>query len=166
MVDYIVVGLGLAGISICEVLEENGLSFKVVSNDSQISSSVAAGLYNPVILKRFTLAWKSKEQLPLVRPFYEKLEAKLNIKIHDKLRVLRRFTSPEEQNNWYQAIDSVHLANLLSAEMKVNDNKAIDAPYGFGEVLNTGRIATNKLVEYYTSYLLKKGEITQRNFQI
>ena len=69
MVDYLVVGLGLAGISFCEVLEKEGKSFKVITDNSQQASQVAGGLYNPVILKRFTLAWKAKEQVELAQPF-------------------------------------------------------------------------------------------------
>ena len=68
MLDYIIVGLGLAGISFCEVLEKEGKSFMVVSDDSQQASLVAGGLYNPVILKRFTMAWKGREQMDLAIP--------------------------------------------------------------------------------------------------
>jgi len=64
-VDYIVVGCGLAGISFCEQLKANGKSFVVFDNQSQQSSIVAGGLYNPVVLKRFTSVWKSKELLEL-----------------------------------------------------------------------------------------------------
>lgn len=53
-VDYIIVGCGLAGIAFCEQLRQNNKSFVVFDNSSQHSSTVAAGLYNPVILKRFT----------------------------------------------------------------------------------------------------------------
>ncbi|MEX0291625.1 MAG: NAD(P)/FAD-dependent oxidoreductase [Flavobacteriaceae bacterium] len=164
MVDYLVVGLGLAGISFCEVLEENDRTYRVVNNNSQISSSVAAGLYNPVVLKRFTLAWKAKEQLNLVAPFYEKLEVKLNTKLHDKLKVFRRFASPEEQNNWYQAMDTVQLGDLLSPVLQKNSNPSIDAPHGFGEVLNTGRVATAKMVDLYSSYLLEEEKLLQETF--
>ena len=52
--DVLVVGCSLAGIAYCDVLEQNGLSFKVFDDNSQQSSKVAAGLYNPVILKRFS----------------------------------------------------------------------------------------------------------------
>ncbi len=60
-VDYIVVGCGLAGLSFCEKLLENNKSFIVIDNNSQQSSVVAGGLYNPVTLKRFTPVWKSEE---------------------------------------------------------------------------------------------------------
>jgi len=79
MVDYIVVGLGLAGISFCEQLEKNGKTFRVVTDDSQTSSLVAGGLYNPVILKRFTLAWQAEKQLKIAKTFYTDLEQKLGL---------------------------------------------------------------------------------------
>ena len=72
-VDYIVVGLGLAGLAFVEQLEENGKSYVVFEDNSQNSSSVAGGTYNPVILKRFTPVWNGHEQLELAMPFYEKL---------------------------------------------------------------------------------------------
>ena len=55
MVDYLIVGLGLAGIAFCEKLDEHGKTFIVINDDSQTSSNIAGGLYNPVILKRFNL---------------------------------------------------------------------------------------------------------------
>ena len=60
MLDYVVVGLGIAGISFCEQLEKQGKTYIVIADDSQIASKVAGGLYNPVILKRFTIAWNAK----------------------------------------------------------------------------------------------------------
>ncbi len=165
MIDYLVVGLGLAGISFCETLEEQGRSFKVIDNDSQQASIVAGGLYNPVILKRFTLAWKAHEQLNGVLPFYSKLEAKLGITLDHKLRVLRRFASIEEQNGWFEASDKATLSSLMAATLIPNTNKAIDAPYGYGEVLGTGRIDTRLLQEAYHTYLRHKNLLIRDTFQ-
>ncbi len=72
MVDYLIVGLGLAGIAFCERLEEHSKTFMVINDDSQTSSNIAGGLYNPVILKRFNLAWKAHEQLGLIQHFYKR----------------------------------------------------------------------------------------------
>ena len=63
MIDYLIIGCGLAGISFSEVALQNGKSILVMDNDSQNSSNIAGGLYNPVILKRFSEVWKAKEQL-------------------------------------------------------------------------------------------------------
>lgn len=99
-VDYIIVGCGLASIAFCEHLEAAKKTFIVFDDTSQKSSLVAAGLYNPVILKRFTEVWKAKEQLEMAIPVYSNIEKKLNIKIDYKLRILRLFNSIEEQNKW------------------------------------------------------------------
>jgi glycine/D-amino acid oxidase-like deaminating enzyme len=164
MVDYIVVGLGIAGVSFCETLEANGKSFTVISNDSQTSSEVAAGLYNPVILKRFTLAWNAAEQLKMALPFYAGLEKKLQLRLDHKIRVLRRFASIEEQNNWFQAADSPQLQTFLSTEIIEWSNSNIDAPYGFGEVLGTGRIALKKLIVEYSDLLIQKERLVAETF--
>ncbi len=62
-VDYIIVGLGLAGLAFAEELIQANKSFIVFEDDSQTSSLVAGGVYNPVILKRFSPVWNAKEQL-------------------------------------------------------------------------------------------------------
>ena len=164
MLDYIVVGLGLAGISFCEQLENNGKSFKVISDNSQQASQVAGGLYNPVILKRFTMAWNAKEQLELAMPFYKTLEKKLALKLDYKIPVLRRFASIVEQNAWFEAADKIGLDHFLSTKLILNTNSNIDAPFGYGEVKYTGRIDTKALLKEYSAYLIGKGILLNEAF--
>ncbi|NAY92161.1 FAD-dependent oxidoreductase [Muricauda sp. JGD-17] len=164
MLDYLVVGHGLAGISFCEVLEEQGKRFKVISDDSQQASQVAGGLYNPVILKRFTMAWKAKEQMEHIVPFYSRLEKKLQVKLDYKVPVLRRFASIEEQNAWFEASDRPGLEHFISTNLINNNNPHIDAPFGFGEVKHTGRIDTKTLIVSYVQYLEQKSFLDSENF--
>lgn len=152
-VDYIIVGCGLASIAFCEQLRANNKSYVVYDDGSQQSSIVAAGLYNPVILKRFSEVWKADEQLEMALPVYNKIEKDLNIKIDYKLQLLRRFASIEEQNLWFDAADKPKLESYLSTKLLKNTNDAIDAPYGFGEVLHAGRIDTKTLIETYKRFL-------------
>lgn len=162
-VDYIIVGCGLAGISFCEELRAQNKSFVVFDDHSQQSSIVAAGLYNPVILKRFTAVWKAKEQLTLSASFYEHLEKLLGVKLDYKLPVYRRFASIEEQNDWFTASDQPTLAAYLHPKVMSNTNPAIEAPFGFGKVLETGRIDTSTLLQHYKLYLKTNNNyITER----
>ncbi len=163
-VDYIIVGIGLAGISFCEQLESNSKTFVVFDNASQQSSVVAGGLYNPVVLKRFTSVWKSKEQLQIALPVYANLENKLNLKLDYKLPVYRKFASLEEQNDWYTASDKPKLSEYLSTNMIKNQNDAINAPFGFGEVLQTGRIDVKCLIKSYKKQLLKEALFFEEAF--
>ena len=152
-VDYIIVGCGLAGVSFCEALRAHDKSFVVFDDHSQQSSIVAAGLYNPVILKRFTGVWKAKEQLEMAIEFYEQLEKLLGIKLDYKLPVYRRFASVEEQNEWFSASDQPALENFLYPKVIKNENTCIDAPFGFGKVLETGRVDTAVLLKHYKLFL-------------
>ncbi|MEM8508015.1 MAG: FAD-dependent oxidoreductase [Bacteroidota bacterium] len=164
MLDYLIVGLGLAGISYCEQLAQNGRSFLVVDDASQQASLVAGGLYNPVILKRFTLAWKAREQMELALPFYARLEEKLGIPLDYKVPVYRRFASLEEQNLWFEAADKPGLEYFLSTALVQNTNQAIKAPYGFGEVKYTGRVDTKRLLTTYAHYLKQEKAIANNHF--
>lgn len=151
--DYIVVGAGLAGIAFAETCLNNNKSIFVFDNHSQNSSKIAGGLYNPVILKRFSGLANAQEQLNELDMFYEKLENKLQSKIDYKTPILRKFFSIEEMNNWFAASDKDSLAPFLSLEIIKDQIAGIDAPFGFGEVLQTGYVNTAHLLEKYQEYL-------------
>ncbi len=156
-VDYIIVGCGIAGISFCEQLKKHHKTFVVFDNNSQQSSSVAGGLYNPVVLKRFTPVWKCKEQLQIALSLYTDLEKEFNIKLDYKIPVYRKFASLEEQNDWFTASDKPMLSEYLHSKVIRNDNNYIEASFGFGEVKETGRIDVKTLLDAYRIDLLNKG---------
>tara|TARA_R110002167_G_scaffold95331_8_gene253970 strand:+ start:6381 stop:7421 length:1041 start_codon:yes stop_codon:yes gene_type:complete len=163
-VDFIIVGSGLAGISFCEQLKAHDKSFVVFDDQSQQSSVVAGGLYNPVILKRFTPVWKSKEQLQMALQMYRNIEQGFKVKLDYKIPVLRKFTSLEEQNNWFAASDKPQLSEYLSTKLIKNTNACIEAPFGFGEVLQTGRIDVKCLIDTYKLYLMKTKRFLNEEF--
>lgn len=153
MIDYIIVGSGLAGISFSEIALLHGKSFVVFNNDSQNSSKIAGGLYNPVILKRFSEVWQAKEQLVLMTDFYSNLSNRIGNKFDFKIPILRKFFSIEEQNNWFTASDKKSLAPFLSTSLCFKKYEGIDSPFGYGEVLQTGYVDTALLLSRYQEYL-------------
>ncbi|KAG1650187.1 putative ABC transporter ATP-binding protein YdiF [Nymphon striatum] len=102
------------------------------------------------------MAWNAKEQLQKAIPFYTSIEKKLNIKLNYKLPVMRRFASVEEQNLWFEACDKAQLEDFLSPKLLSNSNTGIDAPLGYGEVLDTGRIDTALLIAAYKKVMALK----------
>ena len=164
MIDYLIIGCGLAGISFSEIALQNGKSILVMDNDSQNSSKIAGGLYNPVILKRFSEVWKAKEQLELMNDFYTVLEKKINCKVDFKTPILRKFFSIEEQNNWFAASDKIGLAPFLSTQIISKKYPSIDSPYGYGEVLQTGYVDTALLLSKYRDYLKANDLFQEESF--
>lgn len=153
MLDYLIIGSGLAGISFAEIALLNHKSILVMDNNSQNSSKIAGGLYNPVILKRFSEVGQAKEHLLIMNEFFPNLEKKLDCKVDFKLPILRKFFSIEEQNNWFAASDKVNLSPYLSTNLISRKYSAIDSPFGYGEVLQTGYVDTALLLIKYKEYL-------------
>ena len=164
-VDYIVVGLGLAGLAFIEELINANKTFIVFEDDSQTSSLVAGGVYNPVILKRFTPVWNADKQLEVALPFYQRLEKKLHLKVDVKFNTRKVFKSIEDQNNWFTASDKPLLSKFMNPIITHETIRGIIADFGFGEVNKTGRIDTEKLVTSYREYLQKEANIIFEKFE-
>lgn len=165
MIDYLIVGCGLAGIAFGETASQHNKSILFFENNSQCSSKVAGGLYNPVILKRYSGVWRAQEQLDLLQSFYGNLETKLNIRFNFKTPVYRKLFSVEEQNDWFLATDRVGLAPFLSSKLISKKYKAIDSPYNFGEVLQSGYVDTEVLLSSYWDYLKENNLLQDDAFE-
>ena len=164
-VDYIIVGLGLAGLAFAEELIQAKKTFLVFEDASQTSSLVAGGVYNPVVLRKFTAVWKAAEQLDLAIPFYERLEQKLNIKFDEKFVIKRAFKSIQEQNNWFAASDNLVLKRFLNPAIENKKVAGVIGDFGFGIVNETGRIDTLKLVKAYRNFLMDEKCIRFEKFE-
>ena len=162
--DYIIVGSGLAGFMFAEQLRLHNKSFIVISNQSQQASVVASGLYNPVVLKRFTATWNAATHLETAIPKYAELEQLLDLKLDYVLPIHRVFNSIKEQNNWFLACDKPLLTKFLNPELLTNTNPSINAPFGFGEVNCTGRIDTQVLIEAYRNFLTQSKQYLEETF--
>lgn len=165
MLDYIIVGAGLSGITVAEELLKKGKRICIYEDRSQSSSTVAGGIYNPVILKRFTLAWNSGDQLDTALDFYSELEKKLEVKLIYELPVYRKFNSVEEQNNWFTAMDKPGLERFLDPELQNSVNTYIPASFSFGRVKETGRIDTTRLLDSYRHFLVSKDALVKESFE-
>ena len=165
MKDYIIVGAGLSGTCLAYRLEKSGKSFVVFDDESQEASKVAGGFMNPVILKRFTMAWKADEQLEKAYGFYRQMEESLKKTFLGPLEVYRRFSSIEEQNNWFAAADKPRMAPYLDTQLASGVNKHIPGKFSFGKVLGTSRIDPRYLLDSYSDHLKEKGWLIQETFE-
>jgi glycine oxidase len=164
MIDYLIIGNGIAGVCFAELALQSNKSILVFDNGSQPSSRIAGGLYNPVVLKRFSEIWKAKEQVDLVESFYPELEKKLGATFDYKLPIYRKFASIEEQNNWFQAADKPSLSDFLNTNLYNLGFTNINASFGFGEVYKTGYLDIKGMVESYSDYLKAQKLLIEETF--
>lgn len=153
MYDYIIVGAGLAGIAFAHIAISNNKKVLVFDNPKLKSSSeVAAGVYNPIIFKRYTLTNHAVAQLELLHKFYTDLESLLQQKILFKLDSLKKFNSIEDQNLFLEKSDRTLFTDFLKGVFQ-NNNKSVIAPFGFGLVEKTGYLDVKKIIVSYQKYL-------------
>ena len=58
MKHSIIVGFGLAGFHYAQQLKKDNKEFLIIDKPENSASRNAAGICNPTVLKRYTLAWK------------------------------------------------------------------------------------------------------------
>jgi len=163
-VDYLIIGSGLAGISFAETCLLHHKKIMVLNDNSQNSTTIAGGLYNPIVLKRFTKIWEAEAQLAITIPFYKNLETKLDTTFLYEIPLFRKLNNIEEQNNWFTASDKPTLSNYLSSELNTLNNEAVENYYKFGKVNETGFLDTKKLKEKYTNYLVAENCYLEETF--
>lgn len=164
MIDYIIVGSGLAGVAFAETALQHGKKIILFDDGNLPASQAAAGLYNPVILKRYSAVWNAAEQLAYLEFFYERIQTKLQRTFNYRKPMLRKFFSIEEQNNWFLAADNPTLSPFLNTELRWDRFNGIEALFGFGEVRDTGYLDIIPLLASYKSYIETIGALRVEGF--
>ena len=164
MKDYIVVGAGLAGICFTETALNQGKTVMVIDGETRSSSMVAGGMYNPVVLKRFTEVWNIGAQIKIAKSFYEGIESKLTASFNHQMPLLRRLVSVEEQNNWFHATDKPSLEPYLAPELTYKSVNGVVAAYGYGEVFETGYLDSKGLILAYRNHLKERSLYLNEDF--
>jgi glycine/D-amino acid oxidase-like deaminating enzyme len=151
-IDIIIIGSGIAGCTLAWQWLLNGKTVLMMSDSEKGSSAVAAGVFNPTILKRFTSVWKAGEQLGVLHKFYTNIESHVEGTFFHPVDILRRFHDEREIKTWLKKSVKEDLKDFMSSDVIRYDNRSIDAPFNYGKVSGTGWVDAigymNKTVKY------------------
>ncbi len=117
MRDYILVGQGVAGSCFALKLLQEKKSFLVIDENKNKASSIAVGIYNPVVLKRFSLIWNAEEQLRLMFDYFHSFENLLNEKFIEEIPTYRIFKNLDEIKTWQKKAAQPDLLPYLNPEI-------------------------------------------------
>ena len=99
--DLVIVGQGITGTILYDFAKTKFKNILIISNKNFSSSTeVAAGIYNPISIKRCTLSWGIEKILPYSLSYYKKLQQRLDQKIIFPIEILKLFLSKEDKSNW------------------------------------------------------------------
>lgn len=97
----LVIGQGIAGTLLAWSLLRRGAAVHLADGDLPGgSSSVAAGIINPVTGKRFVKSWRFEAFFPVARAAYQQLEQALGITVWREKPIVRLLATAEEANDW------------------------------------------------------------------
>lgn len=150
-IDTLIVGFGLAGLAYAETLSQARESFHVIDADSSGSSHIAAGIYNPTVLKRFNMTWRGQELHAFALPFYQRIAERLNCQFDYPLPIYKVFSQLVDHNQWTVATDREGLSFFLDPNLHKTDLLGVKSPLGYGVVRHCGRLDTQKLLATYKS---------------
>lgn len=160
-VDYIIVGGGLAGLLCSQQLRNKGQQVLMITDPKTPSASfIAAGTYNPIAFRKFTLSWRAKDFLAEMKIQYKELETLLKIEIYELLKAKKIVTPGEELELWNQ-----QSATEMQEFMVEHPEESIfPKDYFLGEIKQSGRVILNVLIENYHEYLEKQNSILFEKF--
>jgi glycine/D-amino acid oxidase-like deaminating enzyme len=98
MVDYLIIGQGLAGSVVAWKLLKAGKSIFVINNTlANQASQVAAGQYNPVSGRNLAVSWLAEQIFPVMESFYQEIENNFSIKLLYAYPLFRPFLCQEDR---------------------------------------------------------------------
>ena len=101
ILDYIIVGQGIAGSCLAYELLQRGKKIVVIDDSWKDSAClVAAGVVNPITGKRLVKSWRSGVAHPYAKEFYKKLETRLGASFFHDRKILQMCKSAEESELW------------------------------------------------------------------
>ena len=154
MLDYLVVGSGIGSFCLCKRLADENKSFSVVSDFRNSATQVAGGIINPIILKRFKPFWKAMAFYNEAIRFYDDLQIQLDDNILSKKDIIRVFSTIEEQNNWYAALDKPVLNEFLETKLLDQDDQ-LKSKFKLGQMHNAFLVDAKKILTYFHNQFLK-----------
>lgn len=159
--NVLIIGFGLAGWALTEVLKKEGISFTVYDTKQFSSSRVATGIYNPVALKRFRAIWNANTLMEQALLLYKQPKY---IHTQHPMPIYRVFAAAAEHNEWAVATDKYAVHTYLKQAFFSSINAFIKTPYGLGEVQHTGWVDTNALLDTAKKDLLSSGCFVEEQF--
>ncbi|WP_373522926.1 NAD(P)/FAD-dependent oxidoreductase [Aquiflexum sp.] len=165
-VDFLLIGQGLAGTVLSFRLLEVGAKVLVIDQpEANLSSRVAAGLYNPITGKKMAKTWNADLLFPEIEPLYQKMEFLLTSKFLFSKNIYRPFLTIEEQNEWMGKSGELGFQDYFDQIHTKSFYPEVVNPNGGIMLKNSGYLNINKLLDDYSIYLKKEGLLLEEKFQ-
>ena len=165
MKRHLIIGGGIAGCSLAWRLIQNGEQVCLIDDKKNKSSSIAAGMINPIVFRRVTKSWRVDEFLPEAVRFYQDLERSTQCRFFTEIKLRRFFASDQEKKYWDEKQKTPEYEKYLSPSG--NHNKPYSNPdkkWGSGIVKNAYRVDSVYFMKEIHALLLSSKSLKYESF--
>ena len=169
LLDFFIIGQGIAGSTLAWHLIEKGANIKVIDPSKEHTSSrAAAGLYNPITGRKMVKTWMADQLFPYLEDFYASVQLKSGQAFLHPLPIYRPFISLEEQNDWHAKADNKAFAPFVKQVASKNlYPDAVNDPWGGILLQRCGYLDVPAFLEASQRYFKMQGvyQKAQLNFR-
>jgi glycine oxidase len=154
---YLIVGGGLAGSTLAIELKKRKQEVDLVDKfNSNSSSQVAAGIFNPIVPRNVARAWHCDDIFPKIFDYYSDLETQLERRFLNKKPTLQIHKIPNHTKNWKKRSKEKGFEQHLKP-LESNHFNEIDLPFEAAWCLQTGRLDVKRFLKAVRNYLKASG---------
>lgn len=164
MIDFLIIGQGLAGSLLAWELMQRGCKVVVVDNGLDNASQVAAGLINPVTGMRFVKSADVDTLLPAARQCYSQLADFFQQDFFIEKPMLRLFRSDSEAKNAVKRLGNPDYQAYLGDIQPNIPLGQLATPFGLLEQKQTGYLLTKPLLSCLKAYFIAKNSYRLASF--
>ncbi|MFN8305080.1 MAG: FAD-dependent oxidoreductase [Saprospiraceae bacterium] len=167
MKKILVVGQGIAGTTMAWALRQRGAQVHLIDADAPTSSSsVAAGIINPVTGKRYVKSWGVETFWPAARQFYGELEQYLGVRFWHETPILRLLTTHLESNDWAARCALADYADWLGERPDAGAwSPYLHPRFQFGLIQKSARVDFSALLPAFRQKWQQEGRFSIGRFE-
>ncbi|HYG16800.1 MAG TPA: FAD-dependent oxidoreductase, partial [Bacteroidia bacterium] len=139
----------MAGTTLAHSFFARGAKVLVMDNAPQVSSSkVAAGIWNPVVFRKYTQSFMAPVLLNFNSKFYPGLEQQLGARFYYPTRYYKIFSSADDIQHWKGKLAYPDVAEFMEPGIYTGlDDNQYKAPFDAAEILQCGYLDTRTYLE-------------------
>jgi len=126
------------------------------------ASRVAAGIVNPVVLRRTVPSWRASEMLAIAGAFYRSLEQRYDATFWHPMPLVAIFPTAQEAGIWHLRMKDPELGRMLAAGPSTDPGIAsLPQPYGHGLVQRSAWLDVQALLDKHRERWIATGGLIE-----
>jgi glycine/D-amino acid oxidase-like deaminating enzyme len=154
----LIFGAGLAGTCLAHQFMRRGQQVQLIDSGENHSSSIAAGMVNPIVFRRMNKSWRLDEFLPEAQAFYREISQEIGEELYHPIVIRRFFSSQQERQMWEERQEQEAYKHYLNPLLQEDiQHEGAHNLFGSGRVKNAFWINAAKWVAANNAFFQQQG---------